>query len=415
MGPITLFDKSFLQSLSVDESVWFDHFFVANVCPLFFVETLADLEKSVRNGRTPEQEVGVIADKFPEMHGTPNVQHVHACIGELLGHRVPMTGQILVPGGKVVKEEDETGVVFERSPEAEAFNRWQKHKFLDIERMYARGWREAVTNLDLDAMADTFRGLGIDGKSCKTLEQAKALAEQVVLASDKPFERMQLALLFLNVPREYHRPILERWGLFNYPPLDRHAPYVSHVLTVEIFFQIALAAQLISSDRPSNRVDIAYLFYLPFCIMFVSSDKLHRRCAPLFLRKDQKFMWGPELKEGLNAINQHYSKLPESEKAKGVMSFGFPPKEGDFLISKIWDFHFKAWRSRRDIDLSDPKIKHDEIARHVSKFAKARVLAPDEIDFDPSDTDTLTIERAVRRKKGSWLQVPEGINDSKPF
>lgn len=67
MGPITLFDKSFLQSLSVDESVWFDHFFTTNICPLFYVETLADLHKEVRPGRTPEQEVGIIADKFPEV------------------------------------------------------------------------------------------------------------------------------------------------------------------------------------------------------------------------------------------------------------------------------------------------------------------------------------------------------------
>jgi hypothetical protein len=35
MGPIALFDKSFLQAISLDESVWFDHFFLAVVCPLF--------------------------------------------------------------------------------------------------------------------------------------------------------------------------------------------------------------------------------------------------------------------------------------------------------------------------------------------------------------------------------------------
>jgi len=39
-----LFDKSALQGLSLDESVWFDAFFYPNITPLFFVETLADLE-----------------------------------------------------------------------------------------------------------------------------------------------------------------------------------------------------------------------------------------------------------------------------------------------------------------------------------------------------------------------------------
>ena len=42
MGPITIFDKSALQSLSMDESVWLDAFFLVNVVPLFYVETLAD-------------------------------------------------------------------------------------------------------------------------------------------------------------------------------------------------------------------------------------------------------------------------------------------------------------------------------------------------------------------------------------
>lgn len=30
MGPIALFDESFLQKLTVDEAVWFDHFFMRN-------------------------------------------------------------------------------------------------------------------------------------------------------------------------------------------------------------------------------------------------------------------------------------------------------------------------------------------------------------------------------------------------
>ena len=123
MGPITLFDKSFLQSLSIDESVWFDHFFLTNVCPVFYVETLSDLEKSVRKGRTPEDEVRIIADKFPEMHGTPCAYHLDLCVGNLMGHPVSMIGQIPVAGGHLVKVDGKTGVVFKKTPESEAFSR----------------------------------------------------------------------------------------------------------------------------------------------------------------------------------------------------------------------------------------------------------------------------------------------------
>ena len=48
LGPILIFDKSFLQSLNVDEAVWLDNFFLTVITPLFFVETLADLERFLK-------------------------------------------------------------------------------------------------------------------------------------------------------------------------------------------------------------------------------------------------------------------------------------------------------------------------------------------------------------------------------
>lgn len=88
MGPITLFDKSFLQSLSIDESVWFDNFFLTNISPLFLVETLADLAKTTRSGCTPEKEVRIIAQKTPEMNSSPNVFHTDLCIANLQGQKI---------------------------------------------------------------------------------------------------------------------------------------------------------------------------------------------------------------------------------------------------------------------------------------------------------------------------------------
>ena len=208
MGPNTLFDKSFLQSLSVDESVWFDHFFLANICPLFYVETLADLDKTTPKERTPEQEVGIIANKFPEMHGVPNVHHARLSINNLLGSEVPMTGQIPLAGGRRVKSDGKTGIVFEQSPEAEAFSRWHNHEFMKIERQYAQAWRVALSTLNLNEIAEDFRTLGITGKSCKTLEDAKTLAEHIVTRQDKPLDFMELVFRFLSIPQQFQKPIL---------------------------------------------------------------------------------------------------------------------------------------------------------------------------------------------------------------
>ena len=294
----TLFDKSFLQSLSLDESVWFDHYFIPNICPLFYVETLADLQKALCGTRTPEEEVKVIASKFPEMHGTPNLYHVTACEFELFGNRVPLTGQIPIGGGHPVSAAGRNGVVFDESPEAAAFSRWQEGKFGQVEKLFASAWRKNLSFLDLNKIASQFRKLGIDGKTCKSLEDVKNVADLIVSSTENKLDRLYLALMFLGIDPKYHSEILQRWSISNYRVLPQYAPYVTHVFRVELFFQLALAANLISSSRPSNRIDVAYLFYLPFCKLFVSSDRLHKRCAPHFLRKDQQFIWGPDLKSG---------------------------------------------------------------------------------------------------------------------
>ena len=413
MGPITPFDKSFLQSLNVDESVWFDHFFLTNVCPLFYVETLADLEKSVREGRTPEEEVGLIADKSPEMHSAPNVNYVDLCIGDLMGNPVPMTGQIPLAGGRLVKAGGRTGVVYDETPEAEAFSRWQKREFLEIERLFAKSWRGALSTLDLGEVANGFWAIGIDSKSCKTLEDAKGVAETVTSAHGNPIDRLKLAFSFLNVPQELHGLILARWSNANYPPLANYAPYAAYVVTVEAFFQVALASRLISSERPSNRVDIAYLFYLPFCMLFVSSDRLHRKCAPLFLRNDQEFVLGGELKDGLRKLNQHYAQLPDSTKEQGVMSFaGGPPLEGEFLVTQLWERHLRKGCESKEVKAPEKTQDNSKLVESLKMIRDAPPLRPEEVDFDPKDPDTLSIERSVRKRKGSWWQLPKGLKVS---
>ena len=45
-----------------------------------------------------------------------------------------------------------------------------------------------------------------------------------------------------------------------------------------------------------------------------------------------------DLKTDLAKLDAHYSQLSDEEKLRGVMSFAhYPPVEGDFLTSKLWD------------------------------------------------------------------------------
>lgn len=412
MGPITLFDKSFLQSLSVDESVWFDHFFYPNICPLFYVETLADLTKTTYpSGRSAEDEVRIIADKTPELSGGPCVHHRELCISNLMGMQLSMNGQIPVAGARPVQSaEGHKGIVYDATPEAQAFTRWQHGEFKEVERRFAQGWRNMLTTLDLPGTAKRMQALGIDSKSCKSIEQAHGIATALVRSKTKPFEQMGLLFAFVDIPPELHRSILERWSIDQYRPLSEFAPYAAHVLSVELFFQISIAANLISTERASNRIDIGYLFYLPFCMLFVSSDKLHRKCATPFLRTNQDFVWGQDLKAELGRLNRHFAQLPEHELEGGIMRFASAPVgEDDALMIRLWDKHAPNWRTNGNNEVEIDPEGQKKLVESLRKLTDSPTVKPTLGDPHFADPDRLAIQRFVRKKKGSWWLVPKDL------
>lgn len=410
MGPIALFDKSFVQSLSVDESVWFDKFFIPVVCPIFFVETLADLAKSPRSGRSPEAEVRIIASKFPEMSGSPCANHSDLCFHNLLGYDVVMDGRIPLPGGRHVMGGNRAGIVYDQSSEEAAFHRWQNEEFGDLERLFASQWRANLNAINLGEIADVLRSFGVDQKSCPSLADAKRIAHSVVIGSNKRFERLGSAVRFFQLPQDMYGPVVQRWRAMGEPALDVFAPYAAFVLTVEVFFHIALAAGLISSQRNSNRTDLGYLFYLPFCQIFISSDRLHQNTAHLFLREDQQFVWGIDLKADLKKINDYYLRIPEAEREIGVMKLArHPPIEGEYLVSAIWQKYMRSSPDHHrnlagDIDPAASK----RLAEELIAFTKGKTVSRDQFPSDDHH-DTLSITRQIKRRKGSWWQIPKDL------
>jgi hypothetical protein len=173
-----------------------------------------------------------------------------------------------------------------------------------------------------------------------------------------------------------------------------------------LFFQFALAAHLISADRPSNRTDISYLFYLPFCSLFISSDNLHRRAAKLFMRPEQEFVWGHDLKPGLKAVNAHFLQLPESERQRGIMSFANVPPEGN-IVADLWDRHLRSgYREERQRPRTTDPEKNAELVARFKEFRKQETLPPEEAQSTIDDPEIIAVKRSVHRKRGSWWQVP---------
>jgi hypothetical protein len=273
-GPITLFDKSALQSLNLDESVWFDNFYRPVISPLFFVETLADLSKEVNAGRTPEQVVGSIAAKTPETGSVVGVDHGHLRLADLDGYPIEMDPRPHIAQGRRFQVDGRDGAFYENPPEMVAFARWQRGDFLGVEKDFAQQWRTALSTMDLTSFYPIVRSLGGGKAKLRDLAEARALAEQMVHGTGRRYTTLKVTFDMLAIPLKLRPRILKRWKEAGGPSLDEFAPYAAYSLLVDLFFYLSLDAGLISSERPSNRVDIAYLYYLPFCMIFTSGDSL---------------------------------------------------------------------------------------------------------------------------------------------
>lgn len=217
----------------------------------------------------------------------------------------------------------------------------------------------------------------------------------------------------MSIPGHLWGPIVQRWSEARFPPLAQYATYAAHVLKVELFFQIALAANLISADRASNRADIAYLFYLPFCHLFVSGDKLHRLCATPFLTKEQDFVWGPDLKADLQRINREFASAPEEIRQQGLHKLApRPPGNDTHLVVALWTKHAPNGRADKEISMHLSEEGNRKLAEHVKAFAKAPT-APDVAQLPSDELQGVAIERLVPPKRGGWWLIPKEVADKK--
>jgi hypothetical protein len=186
----------------------------------------------------------------------------------------------------------------------------------------------------------------------RSLAEVKVLADAYIDGSPQE-AALRFALTFLNVPVQLQLEILERWRSAGSPPIRQLAPYFRYIFGVDLFFSLAIASDQISRVRPAgkadNKVDIAYLYYLPFCHVFTSPDNLHRRVVPLFLREDQTFVGAAELKADLSKLDNLYSALPDQVKAMGFHGFAAePPEDKSFLVTRLWDKHLPQWRGEQE-------------------------------------------------------------------
>jgi hypothetical protein len=402
-GPYLIFDKSSLESFNFDESVMLDNFFSSVITPIFFVECLADLEKEIiRSNSTPEQLVGSLANRTPE-GGTLSIHHLDILRFELAGQfsMVRLKGGPYPAGAKAVQLGDRKGMMYLPTKEQEAMQRWTAREFLEAERLYAKAWRRALTVIDLNAMSKSAMAqLGSHWRRPKTLEDARKMADVIIDHMDQEW-LLGFGIEMLGVP-DLKEQVVAKWVGDRRPPLRACLPYFIFLLTINIFFWLVLPTKLLRNVKPSHQIDVAYLYYLPFCSVFTSKDDFHVNIVPLFLRPDQTFVNGIALKEDLKKLVERYSALDPAEFEKGMNHFAkYPPDDTSFLTTQLWDKHRPEWRN------APPPVRLPEqlqcaLMEAVKNIHNSSSEVPSHNLGSVRELDYFSTEHKIRLRRGKW-------------
>ena len=165
---------------------------------------------------------------------------------------------------------------------------------------------------------------------------------------------------------------------------------------------------------------MAYLYYLPFTMAFVSGDRLHQRTAPLFLRSEQSYVQANEFKAGLRAIDEYYDQLPDEIKQLGVLQFaGWPPSNVENVVTQLWDKHMRPdWReiaAAREDERAKPRDEEADrrtLAEMRSRVGSAEPVAETEAPPSGDDADYVIIRRQVPVQKGKWRMVSKEVEEA---
>lgn len=390
MNISVIVDKSTFQSLSFSELYRLSCYFKHVITPVLTMEILGDLKKEFVEGGAPsEARVKDFANKLFPTETVVNAHYKHLVKNELLGGVVAMDGRPSVKMQKaVVSSSGQKGFIVEETAEEQAIYKWKEGKFTEADKELSALWRMTTTNESvLTVLKDSLKSKLPN--NIKNFDELNNIVNEYLANPDLQHGFLLTVMQNYSIDHASGLQILYRWLRAGKPLISEFAPYTFHCLRVDALFLFGLAGNLIST-RPTNRVDLEYLYYQPFSNVFTSNDKVHKGLAPLLVRPYQKFIVGSELKEGLKLLVDYLANLPLDEVRKFKNE---PPIVENSLVFQLWkEFFGYPEKSNMERNLSNKEL--EMMKRKMDEFAEA---------FDNDSIDHLTSENAEFVAQKSYL------------
>jgi hypothetical protein len=299
MTGVVLFDKSAIQALSEREMLTVSrHDLHHNIAPVLLREVLGNVAKEFSDGRDAGRMVQSLARKVGGFHSTINMDYQELCAGELLGlGTVPLGRCAIVPMGASLHrtEDGETSMLIDQGQWDAMIYRWQSGKFTEADRAWARQWRNAAYSFRKSMLMDHLQKHRVILPRPSSIADCAAVVDELLGRAALQDVWLRYLVEELNLPRPAALGVQSRWEA-GFRFLQRFAPYAHHCMRVILSVTVAARHRLIRWE-PTTVVDATYLYYLPFCEFFVSSDHVHERLAPGLLQEPQRFIGAKSLKE----------------------------------------------------------------------------------------------------------------------
>jgi len=370
MGPIIILDKSTFQSLSKNEHLFLHKHFKENLTPILGMELLGDLRKETPGSKTAEQKVTELAEKFGGSGPATNIDYRTLCANSLQGNHFPLDGSIIPQSARQVYDPERGwGAVIDLSPLNKAILRWRKGEFEKFEQEFAGYWRKTTQSFNLDSFRDQLNSYHVILPKVNNFKELRETVDSLLTTAVHQDVWFSWLLDQLSLPGPVKLRIRVRWRTKSSVLLKDYSPYSWHCVRAQLMLLVAIRHGLLRW-QPTNLLDIQYLYYLPFCMVFASNDRLHCELAPLLLRDDQSFVVGEELKADLQCIAKFNNSLGDKERKKLFYALGFhPPPRKDSVIHRLWKKHMSPWRPSRGYRVTSlSKAECKEAARMVEKM-----------------------------------------------
>jgi hypothetical protein len=399
MGPHILLDKSVVQSLSFDDIDFLNRYYYLNIPSVLIMEIIGDLEKpSKKNESLKKQKVKYLANKISRQSSAFNINYRHLIAAELFGHKIAMDGRPVILGDRVVKEKSgERGIVIDVSPAEKIVNRWKDGDFTFQDTTMSKNWRNLTRSVDLERYKERLKSECEISNFPKNLEALSLFVHELLVDTDNQVLFLKKLVELVELNATLSQNIFLRWEQKGCPSLIDYAPYAYYCLQAELLFFWGLVCDLFST-RVTNLIDLQYLFYLPFCGVFSSSDKFQTSLAELCLKPEQEFIRGNDLKADLTEISLQCNGLDESQKADWLLKYGtYPPDNPSSVTSRLWS---KFCPPQKNPKLHNSQTmtaeRKAELLKRLKDFDEAVVVPDRQVSDDIySDPDFVIRKREI--------------------